>query len=267
MVKKTILFLGCGNLVESLCVGARPYLQKAFEGLYFYTPSGVKAKKLAELFPENGYFVDSWKELKPDVVVLGFKPQNLSFFSYSLEHDHIIVSLLACADQKNLELWSKKPVIRVMTNTAMEVNEAVSLFYFGENQEKETVSFVNDLFSQVGINKILEKEEELDYLTPFTASSLALYFYFQEILEEKILKETSLEQKEIHTLMAQALQGSVSLMKKSKDLAREREKVTSKGGLTFELIKSIGDDGAHKILGKAFDKAKEKYHDLKKSLF
>tara|TARA_R110000868_G_scaffold118569_1_gene314414 strand:- start:2166 stop:2978 length:813 start_codon:yes stop_codon:yes gene_type:complete len=264
MNSKRIAFLGCGNMVQALFPRWHELDPKA--QFYTYTPTGVKAEEFAHII--KGKPVKSLFDLPPcDVYVFGFKPQTLlkAFADFKPTNKNAVgVSLLAAVNFEDLEQASGlKSLIRLMPNTPSLVGEGIMGVCERSLSDDQKAYFDHIL---EGVSKVvhLEKESDLDLITPYSGSGPAYFFEIARILVHD-LKERGIEGALARKLVAQTIFGAGKmLLDADEPPAKLRDNVTSKGGITAAVLNSLKDNDLESIFNKAIQAGHDRLNEMKK---
>jgi len=184
-----------------------------------------------------------------DVVVIAVKPDAVGSVLADLAKvqgagDRLIVTLAAGHPTVFYEnaMPAGTPVVRVMPNTPMLVNEAISAVSAGRFASADHVALVVDMLSAVG--KVVEvPEKQMDAVTAVSGSGPAYVFLMVEAMIDAGVG-LGLTRQLATELAVQTVRGAGVLMTDSGlspvDL---RASVTSPGGTTAEAIRELDSNG------------------------
>lgn len=177
-------------------------------------------------------------------LVLAVKPQDmarlLDEIGPNVPAGTLVISAAAGITTAFVEARIKErvPVVRVMSNTPVLVDEAMSVISAGSHAEEEHLRRVEELFSPVG--KVLRLPESLqDAATALSGSGPAYFFYLVEaMVDAGILlgmpRAAALE------MVIQTLVGSAIMLRDSGEHpVILREAVTSPGGTTIAAVAEL----------------------------
>ena len=179
-----------------------------------------------------------------DVVLVALKPQTilqvLTEVRDAFRSDHTLISLAAGTTTASIEtvVGEDVPVVRVMTNTPVQVDEAMSVVCAGAHARDEDLAVAEAILSHVGRVVRLD-EEHLNSITALSGSGPAYFFLLAEaMIDAGILlglpRDLSTE------LIVQTMVGSAKMLR---DTGRHpvelREMVTSPGGTTIAAIREL----------------------------
>ncbi|MFZ4714366.1 MAG: pyrroline-5-carboxylate reductase family protein [Bacteriovoracaceae bacterium] len=269
---KKFLILGCGNMAQALTLGFHQREKNPSFSFFFYTPSGVKAKFLAE--KTGGLQITELKELSQyDFVMIACKPQQFKELSISLQGklspQSVVVSIMAGISVEGLkrDLGHSK-IIRVMPNTPSLIGEGSNLVYYSKeilSQEKlDLEHFLKAEFAP----HVFQNEEQVNQVTGVIASGPAYVFEFARIMVDYLQIQCQISSSESNLLVKELFLGSAHLMMNSETSLEElRNQVTSKGGVTFAALESFRQAKLSGIFSDAFQKAYERNKELSEANF
>ena len=204
---------------------------------------------------------------KADVVVIGLKPQTihqvLDDVGDAFRAGQTVISVAAGTPTASIEahLAADVPVVRVMTNTPVQVDEAMSVVCAGTHAADPDLQVAEDIFSHVG--KVIRMDEEyLDSVTALSGSGPAYFFLLAEaMIDAGILlglpRDVSTE------LIVQTMVGSAKMLRDSgKHPVELREMVTSPGGTTIAAIRELEAARVRAAFLDAIEAAKRRGEEL-----
>ncbi len=240
-----VAILGAGRLGEALLGG----LLRAGA----LTPERVRCtvrrpERAAELTARHAVRVDTDSPAaasEADVVVLAVKPQNLAALLADLRGavrlDATVISFVAGVPTGVIErALGDVPVVRVMSNTPVQVDEAMSAVCAGRFALPEHLDAAEALLRSVG-RVVRLAEEHLDAVTALSGSGPAYFFLLAEaMIDAGIL--LGLGRDVATELIVQTMVGSAKMLRDSgKHPVELREAVTSPGGTTIAAIRKLED--------------------------
>jgi pyrroline-5-carboxylate reductase len=237
-----IAILGAGKMGEALISG----LLRAGQ-----SPSGVqaavrRADRASELRERYGIEVLSAAEAAKtaDTLVITVKPQDmpglLAEIAPQVPPGRLVISVAAGIPTSAIErrLGVPVPVVRVMSNTPVLVDEAMSVISAGAHAGEEHLRRAENLLRPVG--KVLRiPESQQDAATALSGSGPAyVYFLVEAMVDAGILlgmpRGTALE------MVIQAVYGAATMLRESGEHpVILREAVTSPGGTTISAIREL----------------------------
>ncbi|SIR67765.1 pyrroline-5-carboxylate reductase [Williamsia sterculiae] len=181
------------------------------------------------------------------VVVLAIKPTDVDEVTATIagvvdegETERLTVSLVAGVPTERYEraLPAGSPVVRVMPNTPMLVNEAMSAVSPGRYADDEHVATVVELLSAVG-KVVVVPERQMDAVTAVSGSGPAYAFLVAEALIDAGVS-LGLSRKMSTQLVTQTVRGAGILLTDSGvSPADLRAAVTSPGGTTAAAVREL----------------------------
>jgi len=261
----TIALLGVGKLGEALLSGL----------LRSGTPAGdligaekhpERAREIAERY---GVRTASPADAvaAADVVLLAVKPQDmvalLTEVAGAVRPGTLVVSMAAGITSALVEgaLPEGTPVVRVMTNTPVFVDEAMSAVSPGSHAAPEHLALVEGLLGHVG-KVVRVPEHQQDAVTALSGSGPAYFFYLVEaMIDAGIL--LGLPRAVAAELIVQTAVGSARMLRESGEHPVVlREAVTSPGGTTISAIRVMEDRGVRAAMLAALEAARDRSREL-----
>jgi pyrroline-5-carboxylate reductase len=265
-VEGRIGILGTGRLGEALLSG----LLRSGSA----QPSQIRASvrrpsHAAELSERHGITIEvdsaavaDWA----DIVIIAVKPQTLDVLLSQIQ-GHIrpgepVISVVAGVPTARVEqVLGEVPVVRVMTNVPVLVDEAMSAISPGHHAAEEHLVLAEDLLRQVG-RVVRLGEQDLDAVTALSGSGPAYFFLLAEaMIDAGILLGLS---RDVSTeLIVQTMVGSALMLR---DTGRHpvelRESVTSPGGTTIAAIRVLEEQRVRAAFLNAIEAAKFRSEEL-----
>lgn len=240
----TLAIIGTGRLGEALLRGLLRSGWLAPEQVIATARRPERAAALAEehgikTTTDNGEAVEA-----ADVVLVSLKPQTiLKVIEDVRDRFHTgqtLISVAAGTSTASLEalIPGDVPVVRVMTNTPVQVDEAMSVVAAGSHATEADLKVAEDILGHVG-RVIRLSEEHLNSVTALSGSGPAYFFLLAEaMIDAGILlglpRDVSTE------LIIQTMVGSAKMLRDSGMHPVElREMVTSPGGTTIAAIRQL----------------------------
>ena len=240
----TLAIIGTGRLGEALLRGLLRSGWLAPEQVIATTRRPERAAALAEehgikTTTDNGEAVEA-----ADVVLVALKPQTiLKVIEDVRDRFHTgqtLISVAAGTSTASLEalIPGDVPVVRVMTNTPVQVDEAMSVVAAGSHATEADLKVAEDILGHVG-RVIRLSEEHLNSVTALSGSGPAYFFLLAEaMIDAGILlglpRDVSTE------LIIQTMVGSAKMLRDSGMHPVElREMVTSPGGTTIAAVRQL----------------------------
>ena len=257
--------LGAGKMGEALISG----LLRA--GRH---PSGVlavvrRAERAAALREAYGISVVSAAEAAKtaDTLVITVKPQDMTALldelAPHLPADRLIISVAAGITTSMIErrLGAEVPVVRVMSNTPVLVDQAMSVISAGPHAGEEHLRRAEELLRPVGkVRRIPESQQ--DAATALSGSGPAYVYYLVEaMVDAGILlgmpRGTALE------MVIQTVYGAATMLRETGEHpVILREAVTSPGGTTISAIRELEKHGVRAAFLAAIEAARDRGAEL-----
>jgi pyrroline-5-carboxylate reductase len=260
-----IAILGTGKMGEALLSG----LLRAG-----WPPSGVVAAarredRAAELRERYGVQVtDACTAAKmADTLVLAVKPQDmgqlLEQIAPALPPDRLVVSVAAGITTAFIErrLAGEVPVVRVMSNTPVLVDEAMSVISAGAYAGEEHLRRAEELLRPVG-HVLRIPEAQQDAATALSGSGPAYVYYLVEAMVDAAIllgmsRAAALE------MVTQAVYGAATMLReRGEHPVILREAVTSPGGTTISAIRELERHGVRAAFLAAIEAARDRGREL-----
>jgi pyrroline-5-carboxylate reductase len=260
-----VAILGTGKMGEALLSGivraGRPT-----SDLVVTTHNSGRADILRERYgveiTDNGTAVTS-----AGTIVIAVKPQDmgelLDDIAPLLTVDHLVVSVAAGITTSFIErrVPVDIPVIRVMSNTPVLVDEAMSAISAGSHATEEHLALAEGLLKPVG-RTLRVPESQQDAVTALSGSGPAYFFYLVEaMIDAGIL--LGLPRSVAHDLIVQTAIGSAVMLRDSGEPPQTlREAVMSPAGTTIAAIREMEDHKVRAAFLAALEAARDRSREL-----
>ena len=247
-------FLGGGNMGEALIAGLIRSGGRTSEEIIVTCRRPERAAELADRY---------WAH----VLVLMAKPQDTEALLEQIRGhvgtDHLVISFAAGIRTSFVEkhLPDDVPVVRVMSNVPVMVDEAMTVVAAGRHAEERHIATAEELLGYVG--KVLRlKETHLDAVTATSGSGPAYFFLLAEAMIEACIL-LGLSRDVATDLIIQTMLGSAKMLRDTgKHPVELREMVTSPGGTTIAAIRHLEEAGVRAAFLNAIDAAKKRSEEL-----
>ncbi|HEX9694432.1 MAG TPA: pyrroline-5-carboxylate reductase [Actinomycetota bacterium] len=264
---RRVAFLGGGKMGEALVSGL---IRSGGRNPDEIMVTARREERVRELAERNGVAATlsnpeavEWAE----TVVLTVKPQDIeALLGQVAEHvtpEHLVVSFAAGVRTSFVEkhLDSSVPVVRVMSNVAVLVDEAMSVVSPGSQAEDKHLSVAEELLGYVG--KVIRLPEvHLDAITATSGSGPAYFFLLAEAMIEACIL-LGLSRDVATELIIQTMLGSAKMLRDTgKHPVELREMVTSPGGTTIAAIRHLEEAGVRAAFLNAIDAARHRSAEL-----
>jgi pyrroline-5-carboxylate reductase len=237
-------------------------------------PSGViaavrRSDRAAQLRDSYGIEVLSAAEAAScaETLVVAVKPQDMAALlgeiSAGVTADKLVISIAAGIPTSFIEsrLTGNVPVVRVMSNTPVLVDEAMSVISPGSHAGEPHLRRAEELLRPVG--KVLRiPESQQDAATALSGSGPAyVYFLVEAMVDAGILlgmpRSNALE------MVKQAVYGAATMLRESGEHpVILREAVTSPGGTTINAIRELEKHGVRAAFLAAIEAARDRGREL-----
>jgi pyrroline-5-carboxylate reductase len=253
-------FVGCGNMAGAMVEGWRS-AGVDLSGAVAIRPSGKAVEGLRT--------VTSLKEAgaAPNMVVLGFKPQQLDEVAPDLlpwlTSKTVIVSILAGAEAQSLrQRFGKGVIVRAMPNLPVSVRRGVTALY-SEDANDEVRTRVGDAFSALGYAIWTETEQAFGWIGAVAGAGPAYVARFIDALAgagaDLGLSKPTATTIAIETMLGTAWMAAAT-GETMEDLAR---RVASPRGTTEAGLAVLDrDDGLRELIRKTIDAARRRSAEL-----
>ena len=261
-----IAVLGTGKMGEALMSGLLRAGVVAPSGVLAAVRRDDRAKELREAY---GVEVCSAAEAasRAQTLLITVKPQDmaalLSEIAACVTADKLVISVAAGITTSFIEnrLPPDVPVVRVMSNTPVLVDEAMSVISPGSHAGEQHLRRAEELLRPVG--KVLRiPESQQDAATALSGSGPAyVYFLVEAMVDAGILlgmpRGTALE------MVKQAVYGAATMLRDSGEHpVILREAVTSPGGTTINAIRELEKHGVRAAFLAAIEAARDRGREL-----
>ena len=260
-----IAILGTGKMGEALLSGLLRAGRPA---------SGVAAvvrrpERAAELRESYGVAVVGSEEAAKNAstLVIAVKPQDMARMLEEIapfvSESQLVISVAAGIPTSFIErrFPVEVPVVRVMSNTPVLVDEAMSVISAGSFASEPHLRLAEELLRPVG--KVLRiPESQQDAATALSGSGPAYVYYLVEsMVDAGILlgmpRGTALE------MVTQAVYGAATMLRDSGEHpVILREAVTSPGGTTISAIRELEKHGVRAAFLAAIEAARDRGREL-----
>ncbi|MEU9076700.1 pyrroline-5-carboxylate reductase [Kitasatospora sp. NPDC004745] len=260
-----IAFLGTGKIGEALLSG----LLRAGKDPADVLVTARRPERAAELAARHGVVVVSNAEAAKlaDTLILAVKPQDMgSLLEELAPHvaaDRLVISAAAGVPTAWFEerLAAGTPVVRVMPNTPVLVDEGMSVISGGSHATEEHLERAEEIFSSVG-KALRLPESQQDAATALSGSGPAYFYFLVEAMTDAGIL-LGLPRQVAHDLIVQsAIGASVMLRDSGEHPVKLREAVTSPAGTTIAAIRELENHGVRAALLGALEAARDRSREL-----
>jgi pyrroline-5-carboxylate reductase len=268
-MSRRIAFLGAGKMGEALVSGLIRSGGRRAEEIVVTARREERARDLAERYGVSSAVSNPEAVASSDVLVLTVKPQDmdtlLGGIAGDVRSEQLVVSFAAGIRTSFIErrLEAEVPVVRVMSNVPVLVDEAMSVVAAGHRAEDKHLAIAEELLSYVG-RVIRLPEQHLDAVTATSGSGPAYFFLLAEAMIDACIL-LGLSRDVAGELIVQTMLGSAKMLRDTgKHPVELREMVTSPGGTTIAAIRQLEQAGVRAAFLNAIDAAAKRSHELAK---
>ncbi|OEJ95019.1 pyrroline-5-carboxylate reductase [Streptomyces thermolilacinus] len=204
---------------------------------------------------------------RADTLILAVKPQDMGRLLDELAHhitrDHLVISAAAGIPTAFIEerLAPDTPVVRVMPNTPVLVDEGMSVISAGTHATGEHLAHTEEIFGGVG-KTLRVPESQQDAATALSGSGPAYFYFLVEAMTDAGIL-LGLPRAQAHDLIVQAAIGAAVMLRDSGEHpVKLREAVTSPAGTTISAIRELENHGVRAALIAALEAARDRSREL-----
>jgi pyrroline-5-carboxylate reductase len=261
-----IAVVGTGKMGEALLSGLLRSGVVAPSGVLAAVRREDRARELREAYGVEAATATAAAQ-RAQTLVITVKPQDmdalLAEIAPVVAADKLVISVAAGITTAFIEarLAGDVPVVRVMSNTPVLVDEAMSVISPGSHAGEPHLHRAEELLRPVG--KVLRiPESQQDAATALSGSGPAyVYFLVEAMVDAGILlgmpRSNALE------MVKQAVYGAATMLRESGEHpVILREAVTSPGGTTINAIRELEKHGVRAAFLAAIEAARDRGREL-----
>ena len=260
-----VAVLGAGKMGEALLSGLLRAGRQPSD-LLFTERHAERTKMLEERYGLRGVSTTQ-AAAEADTLLVAVKPQEmgalLDELAPAVTPGNLVITIAAGIPTSFLEsrLAASTPVVRVMSNTPVFVDQAMSAISAGAHATEDHLARTEELLRPVG-KVIRVPENQLDAVTALSGSGPAYFFYLVEpTIDAGIL--LCLPRAVAAELIVQTAVGSAQMLRDSGEHPVQlREAVTSPGGTTIAAIRELEKHGVRAALLAALEAARDRSREL-----
>ncbi|GAC1330234.1 MAG: pyrroline-5-carboxylate reductase [Mycobacteriales bacterium] len=260
-----VAVLGAGKMGEALLSGLLRAGRPA-EDLVVTTRWPARADTLRQRYGVRS-LTNAEAAAESTTLVLAVKPQDMTALLDELADvvtaGTLVVSMAAGIPTAAIErrLAAGVPVVRVMSNTPVLVDEAMSVMSAGAHAGPEHLAQAEALLSPVG--KVLRvPESQQDAVTALSGSGPAYFFFLVEAMIDAGILLGLPRAVAVELLVQTAVGAAVMLRDTGEHPVTLRENVTSPGGTTINAIRELERHGVRAALIAAIEAAHDRSREL-----
>jgi len=202
-----------------------------------------------------------------DVLLIAVKPADvvsaLDEIATGVTPEHLVVSVAAGISTATIEahLAPGTPVVRVMPNTPLLVDEGMSAVVAGSRATEQHLEQTEAMMRAVG-RVVRVSEEQIDAVTALSGSGPAyIYLLAEAMIDAGVL--LGLPRALATELTAQTALGAATMLRDAgQHPAQLREAVTSPGGTTAAALRVLDDKGMRAAVLGAIEAAQQRAAQL-----
>jgi pyrroline-5-carboxylate reductase len=264
---RRVAFLGGGKMAEALISGLIRSGGRQADEIMVTNRREERAHELAGKYGVTATLDNAEAARWADVLVLMAKPQDMEVLLEQIRlhvgPQDLVISFAAGVRTSFVEkhLPDAVPVVRVMSNVPVMVDEAMSVISAGSLATEAHMEIAEELLGYVG--KVLRlKEQHLDAVTATSGSGPAYFFLLAEAMIEACIL-LGLSRDVATDLIIQTMLGSAKMLRDTgKHPVELREMVTSPGGTTIAAIRHLEEAGVRAAFLNAIDAACQRSMEL-----
>jgi pyrroline-5-carboxylate reductase len=265
--ERAVAFLGSGRMGEALVSGLIRSGGRSADEVVVTARREERARELADRYGISATTSNAEAVGRVQTLVLMVKPQDMESLLEQIAdvvtREHLVVSFAAGIRTSFVEkhLRDGVPVVRVMSNVAVLVDEAMSVVAPGSHAEDKHLAVAEELLGYVG--RVLRlPEKHLDAITATSGSGPAYFFLLAEAMIEACIL-LGLSRDVATELIIQTMLGSAKMLRDTgKHPVELREMVTSPGGTTIAAIRHLEEAGVRAAFLNAIDAARHRSAEL-----
>lgn len=260
-----IAIIGAGKMGEALMSGLLRAGRSAAD-LTVTTRRPERARVIAERYGVD--VADNATAVKSaDTVVIAVKPQDMATLLDEIFTEvskaQLVVSVAAGITTSFIErrLGDDVAVVRVMSNTPVLVDEAMSVISAGSHAGEEHLVRAEALLQSVG-STLRVPESQQDAVTALSGSGPAYFFYLVEAMTDAGIL-LGLPRSVAHDLIVQTVIGSAVMLRDSGESPQAlREAVMSPAGTTIAAIREMENHKVRAAFLAALEAARDRSREL-----
>jgi pyrroline-5-carboxylate reductase len=267
MTDRKVAVMGGGKMGEALVSGLIRSGGRSVDQIMVTCRREERAAELSDRYGVSVSLDNAEAARWAGVLVLTAKPQDmetlLGQIRAEVTTDDLVISFAAGLRTSFAErhLAADVPVVRVMSNVPVMVDEAMSVVSAGSHAEDKHLAVAEELLGYVG--RVLRlPESQLDAVTATSGSGPAYFFLLAEAMIEACIL-LGLSRDVATELIIQTMLGSAKMLRDTgKHPVELREMVTSPGGTTIAAIRHLEEAGVRAAFLNAIDAARIRSAEL-----
>ena len=267
--ERRVAFLGAGKMGEALVSGLIRSGGRSKDEIMVTARREERARELAERHGVSATLSNAEAAGWAGTLVLTVKPQDMDSLLHqvagSVTPEHLVITFAAGIRCSFIEsrLTGDVPVVRVMSNVPVLVDEAMSVISPGARAQDKHLAVAEEILGYVG--RVLRLSETHQDAVTATSGSGPAYFALlaEAMIDGCILLGLS---RDVATeLIVQTMLGTSKMLRDTGNHPVEiREMVTSPGGTTIAAIRALEQAGVRAAFLNAIDAARQRSAELAK---
>lgn len=269
MTERRVAFLGAGRMGEALVSGLIRSKGRSRDEIMVTARREERARELEERHGVAATLSNAEAAGWAKTLVLTVKPQDMDALmeevGQSVTPEHLLITFAAGIRCSFIEskVPAGTPVVRVMSNVPVVVDEAMSVISPGARAEDKHLAVAEDLLGSVG-RVIRLAEVHQDAVTATSGSGPAYFALLCEAMIDGCIL-LGLSRDVATELIVQTMLGSAKMLRDTgKHPVEIREMVTSPGGTTIAAIRQLEQAGVRAAFLNAIDAARQRSAELAK---
>lgn len=204
---------------------------------------------------------------RAETLILAVKPQDMAVLLQDVAPHvpagRLVISIAAGIPTSFVEsrLPQGVPVVRVMSNTPVHVDQAMSVISAGSHADEEHLKRAEELLAPVG--KVLRIPESLqDAATALSGSGPAYFYYLVEAMVDAGILLGMPRAAALEMVIQSAVGAAVMLRDSGEHPVLLREAVTSPAGTTINAIRELERHGVRAAVIEAIESARDRGREL-----
>jgi pyrroline-5-carboxylate reductase len=266
---RRVAFLGAGKMGEALVSGLIRSGGRAADEIMVTARREERARELGERHGLQATLSNQEAARWARTLVLTVKPQDMDVLLEQIrDHvtpEHLVITFAAGIRCSFIEsaLAVGTPVVRVMSNVPVLVDEAMSAISPGKHAEDKHLAVAEELLGSVG-RVIRLSETAQDAITATSGSGPAYFALLAEAMIDGCIL-LGLSRDVATELIVQTMLGTAKMLRDTGMHPVEiREMVTSPGGTTIAAIRHLEQAGGRAAFLNAIDAARQRSAELAK---
>jgi pyrroline-5-carboxylate reductase len=266
---RRVAFLGAGKMGEALVSGLIRSGGRAPDEIMATARREERVRELGERHGIQATMSNPDAAAWADTLVLTVKPQDMNTLldqvADRITPEHLVITFAAGIRCSFIEsrVAAGVPVVRVMSNVPVLVDEAMSVISPGAHAGDKHLAVAEELLSSVG-RVIRLAEVHQDAVTATSGSGPAYFALLSEAMIDACIL-LGLSRDVATDLIVQTMLGSAKMLRDTGMHPVEvREMVTSPGGTTIAAIRHLEQAGVRAAFLNAIDAARQRSAELAK---